>query len=430
MVRLKPFKATTINPELDNIDDLICPVYDTINASLYEIYAKEPDNVIHFTTRKKDVPGKDFIAYATNSLNRFFKEGVLKEFDEDAFYIYGIIYSISDEILDQIPEGERRDRYFTLGLVSLVEVEELGNDNIVGHENTFKVNTRERYNLMKGCGMNFSPILAEYSMPEHNLNRLLEDYLGIKRPDLALKKDRMPLVDVMLDDSRHLLWKITDKGIIENIREMMGDKKIMILDGHHRYTASVQLRNNDGMDYTMMMLVEGGDGALLLLPWHRCLKNCDMDKLRDIINKKFEVESFEKADLDGYYHKLRGDNKSEVKIGMYDGTKFHILHLGKKTVKAVSKKKDETIGLNLIIMHEWLIEPTLIGRPEDVVFVSCPSKATDNVDNNGFKVAFFSNSLQIEDVEYKAHKKKKNFPQKSTYFLPKVAEGIVMRRFD
>ena len=430
MVKLKPFKATLIDPQIENIKDLICPVYDTINGSLYDIYAKEKNNVIHFTTRKKDIDKEDFVTYAKNSLDRFLEEGVLKELEEDAFYIYGVIYNLPDELLDQIHEEDRKDRYFTFGLVCLVEVEKLGTNGVVGHEKIFEVNTLERYDLMKKCSMNFSPILAEYSMPGHDLNNLLEDYLGIKRPELKLRPDRMPLVDVMLDGSRHLLWKITDVEIIKEIQKMMADKRIMILDGHHRYNASTTLKEKDEINYTMIMLVEGGDRALLLLPWHRCLKNCDMDGLWEIINKNFIVEAFEKSSLDGFYTKLRGNDKYEIKIGMYDGNKFYILHLDEKTAKEVSKKKDETIGLDLIIMHEWLIEPTLIGKPEDVVFVSHPSKVTDNVDNNGFDVAFFSNILDVEDVEYKAHEKKKNFPQKSTYFLPKVAEGIVMRRFD
>ena len=429
MVKLEPFKATTISPGIDSLESLICPVYDTIDLVRYNRYAKEKNNVIHFTTRKEDMPKKDFVIYAKENLDRFFKEGVLQDLDEDAFYIYGVIYSLPEELLNQIPKKDRREKYFIFGLVSLVAVEGLGCDTVVGHENVFEVNTSERYDLMKKCGMNFSPILAEYSMPKHDLNNILEEYLGIKRPELKLRPDRMPLVDVMLDCSRHLLWKITDRKIIKNIQDMMRDKKIMILDGHHRYTASVLLKKKEGVDYTMIMLVEGGDRALLLLPWHRCLKNCDMEKLWGIVNEKFKVESFEKSDFEGFYHKLRRENRNEVKIGMYDGMNFYILHLDKRTVEEQSKKRDEIVGLDLIIMHEWLIEPTLIGKPEDVSFVSLPSKVTYNVDNNGYDVAFFSNLLKVEDVEFKAHEERKHFPQKSTYFLPKVAEGIVMRRF-
>lgn len=39
MVEIKPFKATILNPKLENRTELVCPVYDTIDARLYEQYS-------------------------------------------------------------------------------------------------------------------------------------------------------------------------------------------------------------------------------------------------------------------------------------------------------------------------------------------------------------------------------------------------------
>jgi uncharacterized protein (DUF1015 family) len=61
--------------------------------------------------------------------------------------------------------------------------------------------------------------------------------------------------------------------------------------------------------------------------------------------------------------------------------------------------------------------------------VDSMDEAVNKVDTQGFDMAFLIRPLDIEDVEYKAHVEMKNFPQKSTLFLPKVAEGIIMRRF-
>ena len=35
MVEIKPFKATILNPKLENRVEMICPVYDTIDATPY-----------------------------------------------------------------------------------------------------------------------------------------------------------------------------------------------------------------------------------------------------------------------------------------------------------------------------------------------------------------------------------------------------------
>ena len=125
MVDIKPFKATVLNPELA-VDKLVCPVYDTIDSANYERFAKERNNIIHVTTRKKSMDRDDFIDYATRELGRFRSSGILVERKKPAFYIYGIMFTLSPEILALLPEKDRRQKYFVFGLVSLVKVEEPG----------------------------------------------------------------------------------------------------------------------------------------------------------------------------------------------------------------------------------------------------------------------------------------------------------------
>src|SRR4030067_1466531 len=134
MLEIRPFKATILNPEMQT-DKLVCPVYDTIDAVNYQKFANEKNNIIHVTTRRKDMDRDEFIDYATKELNRFTSSKILVEREKAAFYIYGIMYSLTPEILALLPENSRRSMYFVFGLVSLVKVEELGKGNIVGHEN-------------------------------------------------------------------------------------------------------------------------------------------------------------------------------------------------------------------------------------------------------------------------------------------------------
>jgi uncharacterized protein (DUF1015 family) len=430
MVELRPFKATILNPELENRAELVCPVYDTVDAQQYERYAAEKNNAIHFSTKKEGIAEDEFVDYAKLSLERFFADKVLITAEKPAFYIYGIRYSLSEGIMEQIPKEERREIYFAFGLVALVKVDKLNEHNVVGHERTFETKTRERYHLMKACGMNFSPIVAEYSIANHKINRVFEEYLGFHRPDLKIDERRKPVVDIVINGARHMLWEVSDEKIVADIQQLMQDKKIMILDGHHRYTAAYQVSKDreDGTAYTMMMLVEGGDRAVLLLPWHRCVKNCHMDELWARIDDNFAVESYEKSTGDARIYSRLNESTDEfdVRFGMYDGDKYYVLRADGQKVTELAKKRGERVGLDVISLHEWLIEPALIGKPEDVVFTSSPREAIKKVDQEAYSVAFFLKQLRIADFEYKAHDEKKVFPQKSTLFLPKVAEGIVM----
>ena len=446
-MEIKPFKATILNPELKNVSEMVCPVYDTIDASQYERYSVRKNNVIHFTTRKEGFEENEFVDYAKKCLERFFANKILVEHEKSAFYIYGVRYRLSEEIMEQIPEEERRETYFAFGLVALVKVEKLNEHSILGHEKTFEANTRERYRLLKECGMNFSPIVAEYNMPSHDINRIFENYLGFIRPDLKIDENRKPIVDVELNGARHLLWEVSDEEIIRKIQELMRDKKILILDGHHRYSASYRLSSDRevGTAYTLMMLLEGGDRALLLLPWHRCVKKCRMEDLWAMIEENFAIESYDKRKSENVwgaiYSKLNECNDDfDVRLGMYDREKFYLLRADEQRIRKLAEERGERVGLDVISLHEWLIEPTLkplqgsrghgaeshIGKPADIVFTSSPKDAIEKVDIGACRVAFFLKPLRITDVEYKARVEKKGFPQKSTLFLPKVAEGVVM----
>jgi uncharacterized protein (DUF1015 family) len=428
MVEIRPFKATIINPEMD-IGKLICPVYDTIDAANYQKFAKEKNNIIHVTARRKDMDRDKFIDVATQELKRFKNSRVLVEREKPALYIYGIMFSLQPEILALLPENDRQNLYFVFGLVSLVKVEELGKGSIVGHEKIFEINSNERYGLMKATMMNFSPIAAEYSMSGHELNNLFEEYLGFKRPDYIPDPDKPPIVDVSINGSRHFLWEITDNSLIGKVTEKVSGLKLLVLDGHHRYTASNLLRKKDGIEYTMMMLMEGGDRALLLLPWHRAVRNFSDGELATRIRENFSIEWQGIANDEDFYSCLRERaSVYDVKLGMYDGNKFSIIRADENVVREISKRRCEIVGLDLIILHDLLINPVIRGKPEeDVSFNASPKEAIEKVDSKEYKVAFILHPFSIKDVERKAFEEHRNFPQKSTLFLPKVAEGIVMR---
>lgn len=429
MLEIRPFKATILNPELQK-DKLVCPVYDTIDAANYQRFASEENNIIHVTTRRKDMDRDEFIEYATKELTRFTSSKILVEREKPAFYIYGIMYSPTPEILALLPENSRRSLYFVFGLVCLVKVEELGKRNIVGHENIFDVNSNERYRLMRSSMMNFSPIAAEYSMPDHDLNDIFEKYLGFKRPDFIPDPNTPPVIDVTLDGSRHFLWEITDTKLIRKITKIVSGLKLLILDGHHRYTASNLLREKDDIEYTMMMLMEGGDRALLLLPWHRAVRNFSEQELKQKIRENFSIDWESDTNDEEFYSRLRKRRSEfDIKLGMYDGKKFSILRADELAVHELSRQKKEIVGLDLIVLHEWLIDPVIRGKPlDDVFFNASPDEAIARVDSKEYQVAFLLNPFSIKDVERKAFIEGKNFPQKSTLFLPKVAEGIVMRK--
>ncbi|KAF5420870.1 MAG: putative conserved protein, DUF1015 family [Candidatus Methanomarinus sp.] len=418
MVIIKPFKTTILNPGIPDLNKLICPVYDVIDKTEYDNYGNNSNNIIHLTTRNNSVDSVEFIDKAKKNLTRLFREGILKESKHPALYIYGIRYSLPDDMMRDVPGTGERNIYFAFGLVALVKIEHPGKGNIVGHENIFEKNSIERSELMKACRMNFAPIVSEYNMPGHDINIILEDYLGFKRPELVLRDDRPPLVDLTLHNTRHLLWEISDIEVIRNIQELMSDKKLLILDGHHRFSAARRLSKQDGIDYTMMMLMEGGDRALLLLPWHRCIRNYNHDMLNTQLDRFFNI--IWKGDQNDEFNRIlhTKDDKFDVRIGFYNKKTFSVIRAHRDKVIQLSDKLGEKTGLDYLSLNEWIIEPCIDGNKEDnIVFTDSVSDAALKVDGQGFNSAFLMRPLTIKDVEYKAHVEMKNFPQKSTLFF-------------
>ncbi|MEA3295341.1 MAG: DUF1015 family protein, partial [Euryarchaeota archaeon] len=123
MVIIKPFKATILNPGIPDLNKLICPVYDVIDKTEYDNYGNNSNNIIHLTTRNNNVDSVEFINRAKKNLTRLFTEGTLKESKHPALYIYGIRYSLPDDMIRDVPGTGERNIYFAFGLVALVKIE-------------------------------------------------------------------------------------------------------------------------------------------------------------------------------------------------------------------------------------------------------------------------------------------------------------------
>src|SRR5260370_41417176 len=71
-------------------------------------------------------------------------------------------------------------------------------------------------------------------------------------PELAIDKlldastAATPILQVTNEDRAfHRAWKISDAPTIARIQELMGDKKLLITDGHHLYETALAFRNDN-----------------------------------------------------------------------------------------------------------------------------------------------------------------------------------------
>ncbi len=394
MVEIARFKAVTLSPALDEKERYVAPIYDTIDEKTYKIYAANRNNIIHATRRQDGADLDNFIEVADTTIKTLFQDRILEEREKESLYIYRICYKISDDLKSGVDADEERDEYTLLGIVALVSVDDTGRE-IMGHESVFDDNTEERYYLMKKCRMNFSPIMAEYNEDGVAISKLLKPYI----------KENLPIVEVKHNGTTHTLWEINDQAICEYIIHSLSNQKLMILDGHHRYTAACRLDERDGVKNTMMMLVWGQDPNLLLLPWHRCISDVSRDQLTRVL------AAHTGTNYERYDEFIRAfKNEKDANSAVYSGAGFQILN-----------------NLDIFKLQKMIIDPLIEGGGK-ISFSPTIRDAMERVDQGRCTASFIVKPPDIGVIEEVATQKR-SLPQKSTRFLPKVIEGIILRRF-
>ena len=61
-----------------------------------------------------------------------------------------------------------------------------------------------------------------------------------------------PIVTARLNDTSHLLWRVDDADAVRGIEEDLAEARLLILDGHHRFTAAANIHS---------VYLLGGSGA-------------------------------------------------------------------------------------------------------------------------------------------------------------------------
>ena len=426
MVVVKPFRGITYNKErIDNLDDVMAPPYDIISPEMQEeLYRKSEYNVVRLILGKiypEDDEKNNRYTRAKDCFERWLKEGILVESDEEAIYPYKIEY-------------EHDGKKTMNGFFILLRLDH-NYEKVKAHERTLSKPKEDRLKLMRETKANLEPIELLYMDENDEIREKIDSSLG------------EPVIDVIGYDSfRHKLWKVTDREIIDFVAERLRGENLYIADGHHRYQTSVNYakeigaKEEDPENYIMVVLANMFDEGLTILPTHRMIKlNMDVKELIEKCKEYFEVDE---VDMD---RELPPDEiaKEVSKMIKTDGEhKFALYH---KEGVYVLTLKDESImdkfapdrskawrTLDVSILHKIVIEK-LMGITEDkledhVKYTRDDREAIDVVNSGKFDMSFILNPTRIEEIKEIASAGE-HMPQKSTYFLPKLLSGLVMRKF-
>ncbi len=417
MVRLLPVRAWHPAAHAAGASGLVAPVYDTLGPEDHRRFDALPHNAATFTSRRSDLPVEAFLEEAKRRLDEALTARAYVQDDAPALYVYAIRYRPPPEIVETLPEDRRRAEYLLLGLVGSLPEDSLNSEEIALHERTFSDRVEERVRLTETTHMSFAPIMAGYASGSHEINDLLERYLGIDRRKLSFQGTRPPLVEAKLDGAEHRLWRLDDEGVAKKVQDLLRAQRILILDGHHRFTAARRMREKGSPVRPLTMLVEAHDKALLLLPWHRVLSPSQLTYETFLERARASFVSLEELPPElGVAEAVRAVQ------GLRAGGHRGFLALGPKRATLVRGPDAGEEGQDFELLHRFL-EGELRLDPSRFSFVRSPRQAMTQVREEG-GVAFLLPPLSFRGVEAEAFAHRV-MAQKSTMFLPKVAEGLV-----
>lgn len=434
MAEVIPFRGIVYNTDKITALASVCtPPYDVISPEEQDrFYDAHPNNVIRLIlgrTRDSDTAADNRYTRAGGDYETWRREGVLVEDEVPAFYFTAIDFEAA---------GRALTRY---GLIARVRLEPFEKGIVLPHETTFSKVKSDRFELMKACHANFSPIFSLYSDREKILDTLKAAVAG--HP-----------AEMDFEDSyghHHRLWRITDTGITARVSEKMAAKTIYIADGHHRYETALTYRDwvagrtpgftgDHPANYVMMYLTSMEDPGMVILPAHRLLKAVDPEVLErlipqaaaffDITEMPFDNGASGRVPASFISALEAGTDRHTIGMCMKDVPKLFLLALkpgvmrerfGEDLPEAL-RNLDVTVLTRLIFMELLEFDQARLDNETLIAYATDPQKAVDGVLSGGYDVTFILNPTQIEQVQAVA-RSGLIMPRKSTYFYPKVITG-------
>jgi uncharacterized protein (DUF1015 family) len=427
MVLLLPVRAWHADPASVDPDSVVCPVYDTLSPEEEVRFSHQKFNAARFVPRPHGMGLPRFLRTATEHLHGALRSGAFRQDEEPALYVYGIRYRPPGDVAEAIDPPKRRAEYLLLGLVGVLDLDQIPPDEVALHERTFADRVDERIALSDATGMNFAPIMMGYNMPEHRLNNLLEKRLGLERHLLAFDSTVPPTVSANLDGTEHILWRLDEPEAVRAVQRELEGTRLLVLDGHHRFTAARRRHREGRRTMPLVMLVEGGDHALQVLPWHRVLDG-------KVATPEQVVRAAKEAFPD---HRPLGPAVSVGRVVDHLHEMGHhrrrgFLLVAPDAAFEVPGPASTDVGADYDQLHAFL-ERRLSVDPHALEFVRSPRQALERAEGTGGRrpgTALLLPRLTEKGIEERAFGGGELMAHKSTMFLPKVAEGVIFAPAD
>ena len=431
MAVVAPFAGLRYEPtRVGELGPVLAPPYDVIGESEHvALEEQHPQNVVRLELPRGESDAR--YAEAARLLQTWIESGIVRSDATPAFYVY--------EQQFRLPGAPASARMFARrGFFAAVRLEPFDRRVILPHERTLAGPKQDRLKLMRATRTQISPIFGLY-----------RDAEGTSRAIIDAAAAGPAEVDVTLADGRHRLWRIADPAATTALARLLADKQILIADGHHRYetmlTLGPELRSLDfaagqaAADFAMMFLARAEDPGLLVLPTHcmvRGLNDFNLPALCAAASPAFDIVEGDEATADAIEERLGREGTAGVVFAVRVPERAQTSWFTLKSLVDLSALGPPVLcKLDVTVLHGVLLGPLLAideAALADQTFLSYThdtAEALARVTAGDVQAAFFMNPTKVGEV-LAACEAGFVLPQKSTYFHPKLATGLVMYGLD
>jgi uncharacterized protein (DUF1015 family) len=405
---IKPFRA--LRPPPRRAADVLAPPYDVLSSAEARDRARgKPWSFLHVSKAEIDldpaIDPYDRAVYARSAENfrRMIAEGVLVRDDSPCYYAYRLTW---------------RDRVET-GLAAVASIEAYAENRIRRHELTTPAKEDDRVRQIEAVNAQTGPVMLAYA----NAPRI--DAV------LARAAAEPPEVDVTADDGvRHQLWVIEDEATIAALTAAVDAlPALYIADGHHRSAAALRVARTRGETHGYFLAVLLPQHEMTILDYNRVLRDLNgltPEQVLRAIGRRYALEP-----SDTPVRPTRADE-----VGMVLAGRWRRLALKPEIAAEAAQSGDPVARLPVTLLDKNVIEPifgvTDPRRDKRIDFVGGGrglGELERLVSSGAMAVAFALYPTQMSDLIAVADAVA-IMPPKSTWFEPKLADGMVSHLLD
>jgi uncharacterized protein (DUF1015 family) len=393
---------------VDRLSSLIAPPYDVIDPAERARYASaDRDNIVHVMLPEAP-PGKpedERYGVAAERLAAWRRDGVLRRDARPSLYVLAQDFTL--------PTGERLTRR---GVFAAVAAEGYEPRRVRPHEKTHAGPKADRLALMRATATNIESIFLLAPDPDRSLaNAVAAVTQG--NPDATAELNAVGI----------RLWIVRDPS-----RFPLPQSPLYIADGHHRYeTASAYALENSSADRVLALIVSAQDPGLAVLPTHRVVFGAgrDLDRLLPRWREWFDVQPLAAGRDPVAVLASLGRDRTACLVADPSRVLVLLLKPGALPDRLPSLAQSAAVRELDVARVESLVVKEILGAGTStpiVRYVADAAEALRLVQQGGAAVSVLLNPTKVEQV-FAVADAGDVMPPKSTYFIPKVPSGLILR---